>query len=146
MEELLKDLGSVRWWGGVVISGMLINLASTYIKPIIDRTFLRLSEKGKNKLKSMREADAAYLERLRTDKDFLFLEALEELRDRSRSTHMLLMGSFILAAASIFPLPFPARAFSLGCAGACFFMSYLLFESASRAASKIKKSRHSVSS
>jgi hypothetical protein len=36
-EKLLENLQSVEWWAGVVIVGILINLVSAYIKPLLDK-------------------------------------------------------------------------------------------------------------
>jgi len=44
MKELLNDLSSLRWWVSVVIVGFLINIASDYARPWIDRVVSRFSE------------------------------------------------------------------------------------------------------
>jgi len=139
MHEVITELSSIRWWISVVLAGILINLLSTYLKPQLDKAASKLSLKGKIKLKSMREAETLYLNKLRSDKDFRVLETFEELRFRARSTHMLLMGVFILSMVNLIELNLKERMFFLGFAGATFFISYLFYEKAARKISKIRK-------
>lgn len=37
-DDFLKELAKPSWWIGVVVVGFLINLASAYAKPLIDKT------------------------------------------------------------------------------------------------------------
>ena len=42
MSELLKYLASPVWWITVVVFGIIINLASDYLKPLIDRNISKV--------------------------------------------------------------------------------------------------------
>lgn len=39
MDKLLENFTSFEWWLGVVLVGLLINLFSAYLKPVIDKFF-----------------------------------------------------------------------------------------------------------
>jgi hypothetical protein len=49
MSKLLDTIESPEWWISVVVVGLIINLASAYLKPWIDRTTVRFSEKRRQK-------------------------------------------------------------------------------------------------
>ena len=54
MEEFSKSLASPYWWLSTVIVGILINLASAYIKRPIDRLFSRISVAWRNRSEQRR--------------------------------------------------------------------------------------------
>ena len=38
MQEFLADLSTAYWWLSVVVVGLIINVAATYVRPLLDRT------------------------------------------------------------------------------------------------------------
>lgn len=44
MQRLLSDFSSWYWWVSVVVVGLLVNLASAYIKPVIDNRLATRSQ------------------------------------------------------------------------------------------------------
>lgn len=63
MDELTKNLSSPYWWIGVVVVGILINLASAYLKPALDRWLSRMSvwwrnQSAKRKARYEKEIEA----------------------------------------------------------------------------------------
>lgn len=43
MDEFAKTVASPYWWLSIVLVGILINLVSAYIKPVLDRAMSRVS-------------------------------------------------------------------------------------------------------
>lgn len=56
MDEITKNLSSPTWWISVVLVGLLINLASAYLKPAIDRLMSILSQRWLTKAHERRNA------------------------------------------------------------------------------------------
>ena len=56
MKEFLAQITSLSWWFGVVIVGLLINLAASYIKPKIDAIHENISKNARNKNEKKRKA------------------------------------------------------------------------------------------
>jgi hypothetical protein len=80
MKDFFFNLKSPGWWFGVVLVSFLINLASAYAKPLIDRCMSRVSDRRRKKLelaKSELEREAKIAERR---PDGVVLVTLEELK------------------------------------------------------------------
>jgi hypothetical protein len=50
MNDFFRDLISPGWWLGVVVVSFLVNLATAYAKPFIDRSTARISDRKRRKL------------------------------------------------------------------------------------------------
>ena len=80
MNDFFLNLKSPGWWLGVVIVSFLINLASAYAKPFIDRCMAQISDRRRKKLeiaKNELEREAEITER---QPDGVVLVTLEELK------------------------------------------------------------------
>ena len=55
MREFVTNVYSPSWWIGVVLVSFLINLASAYAKPSLDRLWARYSERRRSQLEQNRE-------------------------------------------------------------------------------------------
>ncbi len=90
--KLLADLLSWYWWLTVVVFGIVINLASSYLKPQIDTVYGRISASRKSK----NEADRQKLEsdalELAKNSNMALLEGFAELRERIISLLSLIIG------------------------------------------------------
>jgi predicted histidine transporter YuiF (NhaC family) len=64
MTKLLSDLASLYWWVSVVLVGLLINLASAYLKPRLDSWLSQRSERASAKRASLNAAFEASVEKL----------------------------------------------------------------------------------
>jgi flagellar biosynthesis protein FliP len=80
MNDFFLNLKSPGWWLGVVVVAFLINLASAYAKPFIDRCMAQISDRRRKKLeiaKNDLEREAEITER---KPDGVVLVTLEELK------------------------------------------------------------------
>ena len=80
MNDFFLNLKSPGWWLGVVIVSFLINLASAYAKPFIDRCMAQISDRRRKKLEIVKnelEREAEITERR---PDGVVLVTLEELK------------------------------------------------------------------
>jgi hypothetical protein len=80
MKDFFLNLKSPGWWLGVVVVSFLINLASAYAKPFIDRYMAQISDRRRKKLeiaKNDLEREAEITERR---PDGVVLVTLEELK------------------------------------------------------------------
>jgi flagellar biosynthesis protein FliP len=80
MNDFFLNLKSPGWWLGVVVVSFLINLASAYAKPFIDRCMAQISDRRRKKLeiaKNELEREAEITER---KPDGVVLVTLEELK------------------------------------------------------------------
>lgn len=41
MQDFLKDIQTISWWLEVIMIGLLVNLASDYLKPLLDSLLLK---------------------------------------------------------------------------------------------------------
>ena len=80
MNEFLQNIGSPSWWVGVVVVSFIINLASAYSKPLIDRTLAGLSESRRRKLERSKLELARQLQAVEATADGVVLLSLEELK------------------------------------------------------------------
>ncbi len=55
MEDFLQNLSSPSWWFGVALVGFLINLASAYLKPVVDNIASRVSSSRKRAIEKERQ-------------------------------------------------------------------------------------------
>lgn len=90
--KLLSDLSSWYWWFTVVIVGLLINLASSYLKPQIDLIYERVSASRKNKNDEEKRNLNRKVEELIATPNRILLEGISELRERTFSLLTLLIG------------------------------------------------------
>lgn len=67
MDEFTKLLVSPLWWLSVVVVGILINLASAYLKPRLDETFSRSSLWWRNRSEEAKRRDRLVAEGLAVD-------------------------------------------------------------------------------
>ena len=104
MKDFFFDLKSPGWWLGVVVVSFLINLASAYAKPFIDRCMANVSDRRRKKLelaKSDLEREAKIAEQR---PDGVVLVSLEELKAVLAA---LLCASFSVLLLVFVALPLP---------------------------------------
>ena len=90
--QLITDLSSWYWWFSVVIIGILINIASAYIKPRIDRLYERMSSTKRLKDEAKRLEQLLKAEELANNSEFIIFEGLAEMRERLGSILMFVLG------------------------------------------------------
>ncbi|MFM2663495.1 hypothetical protein AAFX24_00965 [Vibrio mediterranei] len=89
MEEIINTVSEPVWWFSVVVMGIVINLSSAYIKEPFDRVMSNVSSWWKSKSDKAALKKEEYRTRLASDKEFMLLESMAELRQRHRSIYSL---------------------------------------------------------
>jgi hypothetical protein len=90
MSEFLNNLSSAGWWMSVVIAGLLINLVSAYIKPLIDRLGSKLSSAWRNRTARATRRLIAAVNAAVTDPANLTHLQFRALSNRSKSNGWLI--------------------------------------------------------
>ena len=93
--KVLSDLSSWYWWFSVVLVGLLINLASSYLKPQIDAVYGKFTATKREKNEQDRRNFELRVEALVATPSLIALEGFDELRER-------LVGLFALAGGFAF--------------------------------------------
>jgi hypothetical protein len=104
MSELLKDLTSFHWWMGVVIVGIVINLASDYLKPRADKLLSSMSTWYGTRTESLSRASQERMYKYIHNSKFEF--ELEHMEIRKRLSSIQGTTSFLIlfGMASMFSL------------------------------------------
>lgn len=92
MNSWFQNLGSLDWWIGVVLVGILINLASEYLKNPVDRLLVRSSTWWATRTEKQRAARELRIQKLRSSQEEQVFALLETLYSRVSSTMMVLAG------------------------------------------------------
>lgn len=96
MEELTKNLSSISWWFGVVAVGLVVNVASAYLKAPLDKFLSTISNSWNSRSQRAREVRAERVRQARESDRQLQLLIAEELRDRLRAVNHMLVAIFVL--------------------------------------------------
>jgi len=112
MQELLKQISSLSWWIGVVLVGVLVNIASPFISRAIERRLSRFSDWQRRRSQSKQEKRQTLLNNLRADPHKQVLFAIAENRYRVRSSNNFLVSllavgfatGFLYIGRDIFPV------------------------------------------
>ena len=80
MREFVTNVCSPSWWIGVVLVSFLINLASSYAKPSLDRLWARYSARRRSQLEQNREKLDRQLADIMSMPDGIILLSVDELR------------------------------------------------------------------
>jgi hypothetical protein len=100
MNEFANNLTSFSWWLGVVVVGLLINLASAYLKSPIDNLGSKFSTSWRNRTVRSREKFKLDVDKAIGDQNWRNFCATQALIYRSKSNAWLLLVlmELILAA------------------------------------------------
>ena len=93
LEKLVTDIVSPYWWASVVFVGILINLASAYLKPKLDIALSHVSKKRLAKAERERISSEQRSTRLASDLSLLQLEVSVQTRDLVLSLVLLGLSS-----------------------------------------------------
>ena len=94
--KFLADISSVYWWIAVVLVGLVINLASAYLKPVLDNFYLKHSASRKRKIDVENKKLDTEAGILLKDMHLLILKGFEEVRWFVLSIFLLLLA-FVIA-------------------------------------------------
>jgi hypothetical protein len=80
MRDFVTNIYSPSWWIGVVLVSFLINLASAYSKPSLDRLWARYSARRRSQLERTREKVDQQVADIMSMPDGIVLLSIDELR------------------------------------------------------------------
>ncbi len=80
MADFVTNIYSPSWWIGVVLVSFLINLASAYAKPSLDRLWARYSARRHSQLERNREKLDRQVADIMSMPDGIVLLSIDELR------------------------------------------------------------------
>lgn len=101
MKEFLYDILSLRWWFGVVIVGILVNLLAAYLKPRIDTTLGKFSLWWSTRTKEKKIQFDEAVSRMKNNPHEEIIAHFAEARERLRAVLSLVMGMSLFAFGSI---------------------------------------------
>jgi hypothetical protein len=96
MEEILKTIATPQFWVLVVTVGILINLASAYLKPQIDWAFSAVSLRWATRTEGQRRQRLERIEHLRGNMNEQLLASFSELRAGIWAIIILILSTFTL--------------------------------------------------
>ena len=97
INRFLADISSLYWWVAVVVVGLAINLASAYLKPVLERHYSAYSDRSKRRSESEQKQIEVEAGILHKSTRLLVLKGFEEIRWFVLSI-FLLVFAFGLAA------------------------------------------------
>lgn len=96
LSKLITDLSSWYWWLTAVVFALLVNIASAYLKPLIDSWWGRRSETKRALNDKAQAVWMKRVQRLCDDPTLMILEAHEESRSLSTAVVMILAIGIVL--------------------------------------------------
>lgn len=141
--EWIEKLLTPEWAVSVVVTGVVINLVSTWLTRRIDRYQERRNEAAKRRLEADRSKCREFIEQLRADPRLVQAQWEDELRDRI-SAVFLYLGCVLVAISAFNVPPKPGHQLVLGAHGALFLLVTLMSLSRLRRASLRRAYRNYV--
>jgi hypothetical protein len=92
IKAFFANIGSLSWWLSVVVVGVLINLASAYIKSRLDATLSKTSAKWRARSEAQKVRKQRQLEKLRGNPTEQILMSHMALRDEILSLAFLVIA------------------------------------------------------
>ena len=104
MDELWRNVGSLSWWVGVVVVGLLVNVIAAYLKPTLDFILSRVSTRWALRSEKLTAERAARIALIRVNNTEKVLSALREIRHSilaliifGQGLFFVLMGQTVLS-------------------------------------------------
>ena len=101
MKTFIENLSSLEWWIAVVVVGIAVNMASSYIKGPCDRLFGAFSKWWINRSDVSRKDRAERVARLRASKEEQILASIKALNLRIRSFFFVFFAVIFVGLAYI---------------------------------------------
>ncbi|MCJ7635824.1 hypothetical protein MUP77_25965 [Candidatus Bathyarchaeota archaeon] len=102
MKEFVESLSSPAWWIGVVVVGILINIASAYLKPRIDTTLAGISVWSSQRTQKRKEHREKLIELLAKNPQKQLIFAHRAMRHLERSNGFMLQSIILVVLGSLF--------------------------------------------
>jgi hypothetical protein len=101
MDELITELTGVRFWVAVVFAGLIINLASSYLRPLVDRSISSISDNYQNKSEAKLAEETELFSELMDCFEFRNIHRQEAIFQRTRSVWFACLGVGLFVGALI---------------------------------------------
>lgn len=128
MESFINQISTPSWWISVVVVGIVINLVSSYLKPTVDGGFSNISSWWRKRSEAEKDKKQKHIEKLRGNIEEQFFAATDDLRERIRAIHLLLIGVFVMLLPAFIDLGRIARPVVMTASGLTYFLSFLVFQ------------------
>jgi hypothetical protein len=142
LEEIINTVSEPVWWFSVVVMGIVINLSSAYIKEPFDRVMSNVSSWWKSKSDKAALKKEEYRTRLASDKEFMLLESMAELRQRHRSIYSLVWALLVVICVDYLEIDGWFAVFFWAVSAFMVFFSYLTFTHAALKNGEIENIRN----
>ena len=107
MKNLLTNISSVYWWISVVVVGIVINLASAYLKTKLDTNLSNASSWWRKRSEAHKARRAKDLKRLTDNPHDQMLLAFGEMRDRIRAVSQFIIASLCFVVVALLTVTAP---------------------------------------
>lgn len=101
MDRFIHEISSLYWWIGVVIVGIVINIASSYIKKIMESSLSGVSSYWERKQTKRAAKIAKKIEILKGNSELRVIYALRESRYRIRALSFFISAILLMAMGSL---------------------------------------------
>ena len=145
MEAFLADLTKPSWWLSVILVGIFISLATSFIEKALGKSISSTSSWWRKVSKERSEKWIQYIKSLATDQNLLQQARHEEVRARLQSIESLLFASFIML---IWGLPggsAPPRESTIGVLALASLFLIIAFITAKTAVSRARAIHEAIS-
>lgn len=92
MEDLLKEVSTLRFWVAVVFAGMVINLVAAYMKPTLDKLISKISAGYRSRITRASEAENKLVASLVNCSELRDIHRGEAIFERIRSVWFVSFG------------------------------------------------------
>ncbi len=102
MDEILTNLTTPAWWWTAIFAATLASILASYLKPIFDMTWSKLSDRYKIQMTKSEQASSAQLLKLRSNINNQILAGLEVNFLRLRALTFLFFSVGFLSMQVVF--------------------------------------------
>jgi hypothetical protein len=97
MGQIVSDLTSIHWWLTVVVVGIVLNVASAYLKPWIDTQVARFSARRRATIEKEHARRLRIIKKVQADPHEETVQLLREIRSRVNGLSSLMLGLVFFA-------------------------------------------------
>lgn len=101
MGQFLNDLSSPYWWLSVVLVGIIINIVTEYLKPLIDKIWVAWSQRRRRKAQEEEAKSQKLRELLEEDSRRQEIWVGRMIDEQIRSNRYLVMALLLLVASGL---------------------------------------------
>jgi len=102
VDDFYKNILTPSWWIGVVIVGIIINMASAYMKSLVDKFGAKASDGIRRRSREATERRKNWIDFLRTDQHAQLVLHAREQRLRTQANTALLLSVLLFLLGLLF--------------------------------------------